>query len=109
MGFHQFRDFAGAFHAFAMMSWPIPYFEEFLGKKFWYKLGVKESLRIGEPAATVIAFTTDHGGKRAVQFRTSVVEGGREEEDVVSNDRCQRRQLRIAVTPPLARRRRPPH
>ena len=28
------------FDDFAMMSWPIPYFEEFLGKKFWYKLGV---------------------------------------------------------------------
>jgi hypothetical protein len=44
LGFHQFRDFAGAFHAFAMMSWPIPYFEEFLGKKFWYKLGVTATI-----------------------------------------------------------------
>ena len=28
------------FDDFAMMSWPIPYFDDFLGKKFWYKLGV---------------------------------------------------------------------
>ena len=29
------------FDDFAMMSWPIPYFDDFLGKKFWYKLGVR--------------------------------------------------------------------
>ena len=44
VGFWAFTKTAilpALFDDFAMMSWPIPYFDDFLGKKFWYKLGVR--------------------------------------------------------------------